>query len=197
MARCLIPGNGTIQPYRSHFQFGLSVLSVVYPNTILLLFFSFWNLWVELESSLLKKLRPFQYGKEDKDLFCFMTVSQTPSRGDDPPGEAMYALDTHAWRLFFPLLLICQIDNAPEDRENKCDSHFMSWELWFSELVASLRLVSGQPFLLYLTAVCILKVHVFQDWSQQWGFCDKEGLLSLEIQSSLGTWASCTELYDE
>lgn len=45
-----------------------------------------------------------------------MTVSQTPSRGGDPAGEATYALDMRAWKLF-AAEFICQIGNTPEERE--------------------------------------------------------------------------------
>lgn len=166
MAHCLIPGNQMVQPFRSHLQFDLSVLSITYP----VICFSFLFAMVKWSWSLLKNLKEnFQYGKEDKDL-CVMTVSQTPSRGGDPPREAMYASDTRAWRLPHRAYL-----------PNKWYYWRESRSIWFPLYVlktvrqhasGSLEVNLKTLFPVALEN-CILKADVFQDWTQWWGFCDK------------------------
>lgn len=130
MAHYLIPGNQTIQLYRLHLQFDPSVVSIICSNTVLCFSFLFENF--EWTWSLFKRLI--------EKRFSTMALPQTPSRGGDPPSEAV-CFRHRSLKTLCPMEFICQIGNSTEERENKYDFHFMSWELWVSVLVANVRLI--------------------------------------------------------
>lgn len=119
MAHCLIPGNQNIQLYRFHFQFDYSVVSIICSNTVLCFSFLFGNF--EWTWSLFKRVIENFSIREGKELFCTMSLSQTPSRGSGPPSEAKCFRHT-SLKTLFPTGFICQIGNTTQERENYYNS---------------------------------------------------------------------------
>lgn len=115
MERYLIPGNQTIQLYRFHFRFDYSLMSIICSNTVLCFFFIFENF--ERTWHLFKRLIANFSIWEGKELFCTLGLSQTPSRGSDPPSEAKCFRHT-SLKILSPIVT-CQIGNTTEERENR------------------------------------------------------------------------------